>query len=294
MDINRIRYFLTVVETKSLRRASELLMISPAALSKALKILESEVGLTLLLPAGRGIDISYEGQLFARRVTPLVREMEALPKVIREEGFENTKSKPLRLGSFEVFTTYFLKALMESLSPDLELELRELIPGEMEKALVDEQIDYAINYLPIPTQGIDFVHAGSIEMGIFGRSDLIKGKNALDLPFAIPISPVSGTPNKVQGLDGWPEHKIARKTPYRVNLLETALELCRQGRAVIYAPSFLISEHNEYCQEKYRLKQMANPRGLGAQKFPVYLMKRKQDSETSTFNQIARAIRLSK
>jgi DNA-binding transcriptional LysR family regulator len=294
MDINRIRYFLAVVETKSLRRAAELLMISPAALSKALKILESELGFTLLLAAGRGIDISYEGLQFAKKVAPLLNELEVLPRAIRESGFESKRNKALRIGSFEVFTTYFLRALMKSLDEDVDLELRELIPGEMERALVNNEIDYAINYLPIPTQGIDFIQAGSIEMGIFGRSDFIKAKDALDLPFAIPIAPVSGTPNKVQGLDGWPEHKIARKAPYKVSMLESALELCRQGKAVIYAPTFLIEEHNAYVSEKYQLKKVPAPRGLGNQKFPVYLMKRKQDPESPVFNQIARAIRLSK
>ena len=180
---------------------------------------------------------------------------------------------------------------MKSLTQEAELELRELIPGDMERSLVNNEIDYAINYLPIPTQGIDFIQAGTIEMGIFGRADFIKGKDALELPFAIPISPVSGTPNKVQGLDGWPDHRISRKAQFRVSLLESGLELCRQGRALIYAPTFLVKEHNACLEEKFRLKQVSNPKGLTTQKFPVYLMKRKQDLESSIFNQIARAIR---
>ncbi len=292
MDINRIRYFLTVVETKSLRKAAELLRLSPAALSKALKILESELGFALLYPVGRGIDISPEGIEFAKKATHLVADLEALPGLIREKELSKNRRATLRLGSFEVFTTYFLSDLMNSLDADIDLELRELIPGEMEQALLKDEIDYALSYLPIPTQGIDYVEIGNIEMGIFGRADFIKNKEALDLPFAVPISPVSGSPNKVQGLDGWPEHKLERRSAYRVTLLESALELCRQGRSLIYAPSFLVERHNKYLELRYQLKEVEAPRGLGRQKFPVYLLKRRQDVEGPAFKQIARALRV--
>jgi DNA-binding transcriptional LysR family regulator len=40
MDTNRLRYFLVVCETGSVRKAADLLHVSPAALSKAIKILE--------------------------------------------------------------------------------------------------------------------------------------------------------------------------------------------------------------------------------------------------------------
>ena len=55
MNLDRLRYFCVIAETGSLRRAAEILRLSPAALSKALHVLEKEVGCPLTLPAGRGL-----------------------------------------------------------------------------------------------------------------------------------------------------------------------------------------------------------------------------------------------
>ncbi|MGZ3686562.1 MAG: LysR family transcriptional regulator [Bdellovibrionota bacterium] len=45
MNIDRLRYFAAVVETRNLRKASELVGISPASMSKAISTLEGELGL---------------------------------------------------------------------------------------------------------------------------------------------------------------------------------------------------------------------------------------------------------
>ncbi len=48
MDTGRLRYFCAVARTGSLRRAAELVKVSPPALSKAIKLLESECGVRLI------------------------------------------------------------------------------------------------------------------------------------------------------------------------------------------------------------------------------------------------------
>ena len=64
MDIDRVRYFLTFVDTGSLVKASEVLHVSQPALSKALKVLEVEVGLKLLEADGRGLKLTESGKRF--------------------------------------------------------------------------------------------------------------------------------------------------------------------------------------------------------------------------------------
>src|SRR5881275_1525815 len=63
MDIDRLRYFCTVARVGSIRGAAKVLKISPAALSKAIKTLEEELGLALLVQSGRGIRVSDERAL---------------------------------------------------------------------------------------------------------------------------------------------------------------------------------------------------------------------------------------
>ncbi len=112
MDSNRLRYFLVVTETESLRKAAEALHISAGALSKAIKQLEYETGTTLLVPAGRGIVITEDGRELARRGQPLIEGLNRLKNELKEkQKSSDNHSKPIRMGSFEVFTTHFLSKL---------------------------------------------------------------------------------------------------------------------------------------------------------------------------------------
>jgi len=72
MDITKIRYFSVVAEAGSLRKAAELLQISPPALSRAISQLEQELEMELFIPSGRGIAITDQGRRFHRRAVRLL------------------------------------------------------------------------------------------------------------------------------------------------------------------------------------------------------------------------------
>lgn len=285
MDIYRVRYFTTFAETGSLVKASEILHISQPALSKALKTLENEVGLSLLEADGRGLKLTEAGKRFLRESRPLLQEWMNLSKKIRDEE----TWKPSRIGSFEVFTTHFLGHLLNYV--DLEnLELHELGPGKMEQAVVDGRIDLAITYNPVPKAGVEFVEVAKIKMGVFGI-DSYKTKKFADLPFVIPVQPAEGTPSKVMGLDGWPDHLFARKVKYRVSMMESALELCREGRAVAYLPEFVVHLHNKHTQSDFRLRELKQPLHEKDGKQSVYLIRRQGSTESAIERQIAKSLR---
>ncbi len=294
MDSNRLRYFITVTETGSLRKAAEILRLSPAALSKAIKQLEEEAGFPLITPLGRGITVTDQGQNLALRAKPLIDGLTGLGKAMRDHFDEKDDSLPLlKLGAFEVFTTHFLSPLLEALSDQYSLLLRELIPGEMEKGLIERQIDYGITYIPIPTSGVEHLQVATIEMGIYGVKSLVHKASAFEeVPFVIPIQPIVGSPNKVQGLDGWPEDKIFRLVRHRVTLMESALEITRQGLAVCYLPNFVARLHNETVKAKYQLEPLPSPKGLPHLRQGVFIARRKSDLEGELFKKLAKALRV--
>ena len=130
-----------------------------------------------------------------------------------------------------------------------------------------------------------------VKMEIFGRKGQFTSTEFKELPFAAPISPVQGTPNKVLGLDGWPDDKILRNIRYQVAMMESALELCRQGLAVAYLPTFVAQLHNEHTKPASQLAKLNSPRGLTNKGQPVYLIKRKSDVETPFMRSLAKALR---
>jgi DNA-binding transcriptional LysR family regulator len=285
MDIDRVRYFHVFAETGSLVKAAEILHISQPALSKALRLLEHEVGFKLLESEGRGLRLTKAGNLFKKESATLLEQWLKLPQILQSEKQESLT----RIGSFEVFTTYFLETLTSYVKLET-MELHEFIPGQLEEAILNNIIDVGITYLPIPKQGIEFIEVKKIRMNVFGVKKF-KNTEVKDLPFVVPLSPREGTPSKVVGLDGWPDHKIPRKIHYRVTLMESALQLCRGGNAVAYLPEFVVEAHNRKVLPEFRLQELDSSLLKKEQLQAVYVVFRKQSGETSLVRQIAKALR---
>lgn len=286
MDIDRIRYFLTFAETGSLVKSSEILHISQPALSKALRLLESEVGAKLTEPDGRGIRLTDAGQALKRETAGLLKEWLAIPERLKGAAEE----KPLRIGSFEVFTTYFLGRLVET--TDLgRLEIHELSPGLLEQGIQKGLVDVGITYVPIPTAGIDFTEVTRVQMGVFGSARKFKDSEFEDLPFAVPLLPAQGTPSKVIGLDGWPDHKLPRRVKYRVTMMESALQLCRRGHAVAYLPKFVVDLHNQEVRPEFKLTELEAPVPKKERMQSVFLVQKHGTRETALIRTLAKSIR---
>src|SRR5215468_12696795 len=83
MNITRIKYFSVVAETGSVRKAAELMQLSPPALSRAIKQLEEELGVVLFVPSGRGIALTDQGRLLQQRAGRLLSEYESFVRECR-------------------------------------------------------------------------------------------------------------------------------------------------------------------------------------------------------------------
>lgn len=286
MDSNRLRYFCTVVKTGNLHKAADILHISVPALSKSIKVLEGDLNKKLLVQIGRGIAVTDEGRKVAEQAQKILSEIDLLFKSDSSHQFREI----LRIGSFEVFTTHFIGPFVKQHLGDVSLELHELIPGQLEHALVQRKIDLGITYIPIPHPDLDFLKIAKIRMEIFGKKDVFKNFSFRELPFAVPIAPVEGSPNKIKGLDGWPDDRIPRNQKYKVTLMESALELCRQGIAVAYLPTFIVALHNQTVIPPLRLYPISEPKKSQFQE--VYLLKRRSDVEGSTVKKVAKILRV--
>ena len=172
------------------------------------------------------------------------------------------------------------------------LELHELLPGEVEKYISLGELDFGITYLPVPCPDLDFLKITSIEMGVFTKAGAFENVPQTELPFVIPVTPMHATPTRVRGLDGWPDDAYPRKVLHRVTLLESALELCRQGRVAGYFPTFIVREHNQRVRDDLRLERRKSPYTGRICRSDVYLVKRKSYEETTVAKQLAKAIRL--
>ena len=286
METNRLRQFCTVVETGSLRKAADILGISHSGLFKSIKTLEEEVGFSLFLPSGRGIVVSDPGRDLYERCGRFFQELGHLM------GKNEIKPETLvRLGSFEVFTTYFSGKLLKNYLPNVEVEIHDLIPGKLEEALLLNRVDLGITYEPIPRPKIEYVKTTRILMGAFALKDQFTGMELEEIPFSVPVNPLEGAPSGVKGSDAWPETRFKRNAPYKVDLMATGLELTRLGLCAIFIPQFVAKLHNETMPAKFHLHALELPRAMPPVHRDVYLVRRDSTADSETIRKVAKALR---
>lgn len=283
MEINRVRYFRTVFEVGSIRRASEILNITPGALSKSLKILEEELGEPLFTPLGRNITPSDFGKKFYQLSEKLIGAHTTLQSELEELSLENR----FTIASWEVFSSYFCSHLAQSINFDVQLKVIERVPNQLEQAILDGQADVGITYAPIPHPDLEFIKLGQIEYNAFSTKNKFDHLDLDQIPFAVPITIFPGSPTGVKTLDNWPT-EIRRKIAFQFELLETALDVARYGHAAVFCPSFLIKLQNQALTQKHKLYQIKHSPKV---KRAVYVAKRKSYSKNQNVLELFKALR---
>lgn len=84
MTFTQLRAFVEVVATGSVHGAAERLMVSQPAVSAALSSLQREVGVALLARAGRGLEVTPAGVVFAQRARQILRLLEDATSAAQE------------------------------------------------------------------------------------------------------------------------------------------------------------------------------------------------------------------
>jgi DNA-binding transcriptional LysR family regulator len=96
MELRQIQYLCAVVEAGSFTQAAERCLVSQSAVSQQVKALEAELGYELLHRRGRGFTVTPAGELFARKASVLLSQLEDLR--FEAEGVANGWATTLAVG----------------------------------------------------------------------------------------------------------------------------------------------------------------------------------------------------
>src|SRR5262249_13959417 len=218
-------------------------------------------------------------------------EMDSLQDTAKGVSPANT---PVRIATFEVFSTYFMGELMEKGLTNERIVLREAIPGAIEDAVARQDVDLGLTYIAMPRPDLDYLRVTTLEMGIYGRADRFGGMRTEELPLCAPAFPVRSVASSNRGLDGWPDDRCPRTVAHALDMLETALDFARRGLGVLYVPSFVVALHNRTVKPPYRLDRLPLPKALLApeeRKRTVWIVKRRSTEEDVTARRIAKVLR---
>lgn len=286
MDTHRLTQFCLVVETGSLTRAARLLRVTHSALSKSIKALQHELDVVLIAPQGRGISITAEGLSVYRKARELLEVETRLFK-----GTSTAAQPALRIGAVEVFLLAIAAGLQKVPFEADPISLLDMEPDAMAHEIAQGRLDYAVTYVPFPTERVEESEVGRYTMGCYRLHGAFDGVPWTDLPFAVPATGLNRNPLGVKERDGWQEALFPRRTRFAVNLLSTALDLAARGLCALYIPHFVAKIFNESNGAKKRLVLHSLPREIRSNVHRVFVLRASNAPEGPSFKRLCAMLR---
>jgi LysR family transcriptional regulator, benzoate and cis,cis-muconate-responsive activator of ben and cat genes len=143
MELRQLRHFAAVVSEGNFSRAAKALHLTQPALSRQVKSLEDELGVTLLKREANRVTLTYSGQdLFEE-----TREILALVDKAVRRVQKHRRQKPIRVGYMYAFVATLLPCALsrfQKINDDMLPELFDLMPQEIVTRARSGKLDIAI------------------------------------------------------------------------------------------------------------------------------------------------------
>lgn len=148
VDIRQLEYFVELAKTKNFRKASEHLHLSQPALSKSIRILESELNTVLIERTNKSFELTDTGQALLQKSVFLIQQFQDIYKMIEDVRLSNQGEIKIGLPNILGFLCYF----------ELICEFRKEYPGihisvsgegtkDINTALREERLDLGVGML---------------------------------------------------------------------------------------------------------------------------------------------------
>lgn len=132
-DVKRLRLLHELSQRGTLAEVAAALHFSPSSVSQQLSLLEGEVGVPLIVPSGRGVVLTPDGQLLAERAAEVLRVLERAETEIADRSAAVTGS--VRLAIFQSAALALLPETLTRMSASCPAVRVEVVQHEPEQAL---------------------------------------------------------------------------------------------------------------------------------------------------------------
>lgn len=157
MRIRHLRYFLIVAEELNFARAATRVHIEPSPLSRAIRELESDLGVRLFRRTKGRMQLTWAGEVFREEANHILRFLEN--SRIRVKAAARGCLTQLRIGLADNLAQPRITALLARCreeEPQTSIRITEMKFSEMIKALEHDQIDVGFTVQKSTLSGINF------------------------------------------------------------------------------------------------------------------------------------------
>ena len=86
ININDIKSFITVTQTKNITRAAEIMGMTQPTLSYAIKRIEEALDVELIVRLKNGVELTKAGEDFSKKATTLLNQWEDTVNIFSDNG----------------------------------------------------------------------------------------------------------------------------------------------------------------------------------------------------------------
>ncbi len=168
IDLVQLRYFREVARQLHITKVARELHITQPALSKSIAKLESDMGVKLFDRDGQRLHLNSYGEEVLKHTDFILDEMDAMMLHVADLLSGNTGV--IRIGSsFPNREPHWLLDCIRnflSTRPDVYLKLYQMNPEQLENALLEREIDIAVNSTLFKNPNIQWQHLFTERLGL--------------------------------------------------------------------------------------------------------------------------------
>lgn len=246
--IEAMKLFVATLDQGSLAGAGRLLKRSPAAVSRAIAFLETQVGVELLHRTTRSIRLSEAGERYAAACRRILTELEEAE--IAAVGEKAAPRGVLTLTAPPISGEDFLRPILDEFLDAFPTVSARLLLLDRNVSLVDEGVDIALRVAQLPDSALIATRVGADVRRVVVASPAYLDRNA---PIATPADLASHRIIAFSnfGLDSWsfapaPGSTIPRSVSFTprmvVNSVRSALASAIEGRGLTRLYSYHVAE----------------------------------------------------
>ena len=153
MDLKQLEYFVRVAELGSFTKASNLLDIAQPALSRQIRLLETELRQNLLIRNGRGVAVTDAGKVLLEHGRGILHQVDRAKEDV--SMVRGTLAGRVALGlppSMAKIINLPLTREFRKMMPDAKLSIIEGLSVAMQESLLAGRLDIALLYNPCDGQ----------------------------------------------------------------------------------------------------------------------------------------------
>lgn len=143
MELRQLRAFAETAEAGSITAAAKVMRLTQPALSRQIKALEEELGVSLFERGAHSVTLTPAGELLRGEATKLLKFTDAMVDKVRAEA----AGEPLRIGYSPSLSSEFLPIAIErftQIHPRVKITLHDWSSAEMQTGIANGKLDLMV------------------------------------------------------------------------------------------------------------------------------------------------------